>query len=311
MKKPVLAALSLAAACSHAPDVGPVAPALDASAPAADGSTPPPGGEDGSVPGPDAGLANEDGGASSDGSAPTSCAQYLGSTPASAWVYADANGKLAYEPLDAQGDTIMDFSSAGYMGGGVAIPTVPVAKSITPSGGDDTSAIQAAIDAVSSMPLVNGVRGAVLLEAGQYTLEGSIRISASGVVLRGSGTGASGTVVNARSTVNFALRISGSGGATLGTTTAITDAYVPSGASSFGVSDASGFAVGDTVYVQRPVTSAWVAFMGMSDLVTSDGAADTWIAPGTLHQWDRTVTAVAATGSRSMRRSPIRSTRST
>ena len=100
-------------------------------------------------------------------------------------------------------------------------------------------------------------------------------------------------MINAKSTADFALRISGSGSATLGTTTAITDAYVPSGASSFGVSDASGFAVGDTVYVQRPVTSAWVAFMGMNDLKTSDGAADTWIAPGTVHQWDRTVTAVS------------------
>ena len=62
----------------------------------------------------------------------------------------------------------MDFSHAGYMGGGVAIPTVPVAVTIGPSGGDDTQAIQAAIDMVSRMPLVNGFRGAVLLRPGAY-----------------------------------------------------------------------------------------------------------------------------------------------
>jgi hypothetical protein len=206
--------------------------------------------------------------------------------PASAWVYPDATGTLTYKPLDAQGDTIMDFSSAGYMGGGVALPTVPVQKTIGPSNGDDTAAIQAAIDAVSALPLQGGVRGAVLLKAGKYTLAGALHINASGVVLRGSGTGATGTVVTAQSTANFTLRAGGSGSATLATTAVITDPYVPSGASTIGVKDASGFAVGDTVMVQRPVTSAWITFMGMDTLSAQ------WIAPGTIHQWDRTVTAV-------------------
>ena len=82
---------------------------------------------DGGISASDANLGSSEDGASSpgDGAASDSCAQYLGSTPASAWVYADPNGKLAYKPLDAQGDTIMDFSSAGYMGGGVSIPAVP------------------------------------------------------------------------------------------------------------------------------------------------------------------------------------------
>jgi hypothetical protein len=195
-------------------------------------------------------------------------------------------GKLAYKPLSAQGDTIMDFSSAGYMGGGVALPTVMVQKTLGPSGGDDTAAIQAAIDAVSALPLQSGVRGAVLLKAGKYTLSGALGIHASGVVLRGSGTGPTGTVITAQSTANFTLRIAGSGGTTLGTSSAITDAYVPSGARAFTVADGSGFAQGDTVMVQRPVTSAWITFMGM------DSLNGTWIAPGTVHQWDRIVTAV-------------------
>ena len=70
----------------------------------------------------------------------------------SQWVYFDPSGRLRYKTL-AQGDRILDFSYAGYMGGGVAIPLAQVKKKVLPSGGDDTAAIQAAIDAVSQMPI--------------------------------------------------------------------------------------------------------------------------------------------------------------
>ena len=62
----------------------------------------------------------------------------------SQWVYLEANGRLGYRTL-TNGDRIMDFSSAGYMGGGVAIPFVPVKATVSPSGGDDTAAIQEAL----------------------------------------------------------------------------------------------------------------------------------------------------------------------
>jgi len=71
----------------------------------------------------------------------------------SQWVYFDSSGRLSYRALD-KGDRILDFSYAGYMGGGVA-PIAPVKRTVAPSGGDDTAAIQAAIDEVSQMPLVN------------------------------------------------------------------------------------------------------------------------------------------------------------
>src|SRR3954447_9460845 len=68
------------------------------------------------------------------------CGQYLGgAAAASQWVYVAANGKLAYKPLNANGDRIMDFSYAGYMGGGVPLPTVPVVQTLHPSGSDDTA----------------------------------------------------------------------------------------------------------------------------------------------------------------------------
>src|SRR5207244_837521 len=85
----------------------------------------------------------------------------------SPWAHVGSDGKLAYQALPA-GDRIMDFSSAGYMGGGVALPEVPVRKTVRPSGDDDTAAIQAALDEVAALVPVGGFRGAVLLERGEF-----------------------------------------------------------------------------------------------------------------------------------------------
>src|SRR5213075_852253 len=107
----------------------------------------------------------------------------------------------------------MDFSYAGYRGGGVALPVVPVVETVRPSGGDDTAAIQMAIDAVSRRPLMTpgGVRGAVLLAAGKYRTTGTLTIAASGVVLRGSGSTAAGTEIDLTDRSHLFLRIAGGG----------------------------------------------------------------------------------------------------
>jgi hypothetical protein len=46
----------------------------------------------------------------------------------SRWVYFDDQQRLHYG-TDARGNRIMDFSHAGYKGGGVALPMVRVARS--------------------------------------------------------------------------------------------------------------------------------------------------------------------------------------
>ena len=60
-----------------------------------------------------------------------------------------ADGRLVYVP-DDQGNAIHDASHAGYRGGGVAIPTVPVRETVWPVAGDNTAHVQAAIDRVSA-----------------------------------------------------------------------------------------------------------------------------------------------------------------
>jgi hypothetical protein len=70
----------------------------------------------------------------------------------------DETGKLTYTP-DDMGYSIPDFSAAGYRGGGVVLPDVPVVKTISAIAGDNTAHIQAALDEVGNLPLVNGIRG--------------------------------------------------------------------------------------------------------------------------------------------------------
>src|SRR5262249_6392968 len=176
------------------------------------------------------------------------------------------DGKLAYKTTD-RGDRVLDFSHAGYMGGGVALPAVPVKRTVTPSGGaDDTAAIQAALDEVAALPPAGRVRGAVRLAPGTFRCSGTVTIAASGVVLRGSGSGAAGgpaSTIQMTDRPHLAVAVRGprDGGdapdpAFRPAQTSVADAYVPSGAPSFTVADAAGFAAGDTIAVRRPGTAA-------------------------------------------------------
>ena len=124
------------------------------------------------------------------------------------WVSLDSAGKLVYRTLP-RGDHIVDFSYAGYMGGGVVLPRVPVALNVQPSGGDDTAAIQHAIDEVSTMPIHDRWHGAVLLAPGVFQCSGVLNIKASGVVLRGSGAGDNGTTLKMTGDPHVAIAIAG------------------------------------------------------------------------------------------------------
>lgn len=218
------------------------------------------------------------------------------------WVYRGKDGRLVYKTTP-MGDRIMDFSYAGYMGGGVALPIVPAKVTVQPSGtDDDTRQIQTAIDQVSAMPLQNGFRGAVQLGQGTFTCSGPLVISVKGVVLRGSGSGKGGTVIRmmgnrhtaiviGKGNTNVALGRTERADNEMGQQTTITDAYVPAGTNSFTVANAAGFAVGDTLIISRPVTQAWIHFMQMDNLVR-DGKPQTWISKTARGIIRRKITAI-------------------
>lgn len=203
-------------------------------------------------------------------------AQQAGHSVKSEWVHLNSNGSLTYKTL-AGGDKIMDFSHAGYMGGGVKIPDPEVKITIAPVEGDNTKSIQQAIDQVAKMELIKGFRGAVLLKQGIYNCEASISINTSGIVLRGSGSGKDGTVINMTGKAHQCIVVRGNVISKItGKPVAFSDAYVPSGTYSFNLSDVSELKTGDTIRIRRPVTAAWVKLMGMDTLVRS-GKQQTWI----------------------------------
>jgi hypothetical protein len=192
------------------------------------------------------------------------------------WVSLDSSGKLVYRTLP-HGDRIVDFSYAGYMGGGVPLPHVAVVRTVAPSGGDDTAAIQRAIDDVSALPIKDGSRGAILLTPGTFLCSGMLNITASGVVLRGSGPLANGTTLKLTGEPHAAIAITGNQKIKiLGTPARIAQPYVPSGAQSITLDDASSFAPGDSIRVTRFTTPQWLHFMGM-DRMVRDGKPETWV----------------------------------
>jgi len=194
----------------------------------------------------------------------------------SEWVYLNNQDKLTYKTLP-KGDRIMDFSHAGYMGGGVAFSSPEVKIILDPITGDNSEFIQNAIDKVSEMKLVNGLRGTVLLKPRVYNCEKAIIINASGVVLRGSGSDNKGTTISMTGKGHTCVVVKGAvSSKVIGKPSFFSDAYVPSGTYSFNLSDVSGLNINDTIRIIRPVTNAWVNFMGMDTLVR-DGRKQTWI----------------------------------
>src|ERR1051326_3501546 len=148
------------------------------------------------------------------------------STNLSVWAFPDSSGRILQKP-DALGNRILDNSYVGYKGGGVPLPVVPVKVTISPVAGDNTANIQAAINQVQALSLdTNGFRGAVLLNAGEYPCSNTIKITASGVILRGVSSGTNGAVLRATATNQYSLvQITGSGSASTvsGTTHNITN----------------------------------------------------------------------------------------
>src|ERR1700679_4184403 len=86
----------------------------------------------------------------------------------------------------ALAQTPIDFSYAGYGGGGVSAALAPALISVSPTGSDDSGMLGIAVEQVSMSPLrADGLRGAVLLLPGRYLVGGQLTIRASGVVFRG------------------------------------------------------------------------------------------------------------------------------
>lgn len=219
--------------------------------------------------------------------------------PAGEWhskfIKLNSNGSLTYMP-DAKGNIIPDFSRVGYYHGNRPIPVIPVVRTVQATDTNDyTIRIQAAIDEVSKRaPGADGFRGAVLLKKGVYRVNAPLQIQASGVVLRGEGNTKNGTVLIATDTNHNALvQVAGNGSvkAVAASRTSITDSYVPTGAFSFRVADASRFKPGDNIIIHYHFNDKWIQDIRMNQIVAREGTQQ-WKAGSFDLSFERTISKV-------------------
>lgn len=214
-----------------------------------------------------------------------------------------SNGLLRYALYAERGgdharNIVPDFSRAGYQGGGVGLPTrssIPVIEVLEPSTEDDDyPRIQAAIDAVAARAKDSrGLRGAVLLRRGNYRLSRTLTIRSSGVVLRGEGRGADGTVLRSEASEQQSKIIDvGNSESAIprpspdARRTAINMDYVPVGATRIKVKSATGYRAGDVVAIAREPNARWLGPEGI------DTARYRWTPSDYAVYSERVVTAV-------------------
>jgi hypothetical protein len=191
------------------------------------------------------------------------CTQYAREEglPAISW---DNEHGLQYTG-DERGNRVPDFSYCGFGASEEEIPVVPVRLVIPVPDGDATELLQSAIDHLSSLPVgENGFRGTILLRRGTYRLSGRLRISASGIVIRGSGMGEDGTVLIAEGTERMTLiRICGIDDRQYRKVYKISDGYVPSGSTVVHVDGKPALKKGERVMIRRPSTQQWIDRLNM------------------------------------------------
>lgn len=192
----------------------------------------------------------------------------------------------------------MDYSTCGYRASEQPIPDVKNVVYV-----DQTTDLQRAIDYVSAMKPEK--RGAILIAEGTYYLDQPLRISASGIVLRGMGKGK--TVLVKRGFDRGAvIYVEGKAKAEKphfivdkqrnihqvdDGLIAITDQMVKAGATSFSVESTKGLQTGSRIRILRPSTWEWICGLKMDDF---GGSLDYtgWKPTDIDIEWERVITAI-------------------
>lgn len=177
---------------------------------------------------------------------------------------------------DGQGNSLPDFSFAGYRSSDVSLPSsIESLVTLDASSGDQTARIQAALNQVSA---AGG--GAVKLGEGTFPISSGLDL-ASNVVLRGSGVSSTKISLSKMSTGRPVFSMGNGTDRKVNPflSSSITDTFVGIGSNVVTVSDANGFRAGQTVFVNRAATDKWIRDNGMADLIRN-GTAQTWIGVG-------------------------------
>ena len=185
----------------------------------------------------------------------------------------------------------MDYSTCGYHASEKPIPDVKNAVYVSNNGADCYERLQRAINYVASLkPDKNGHRGAVLLGEGTYNISKPLRISASGVVIRGAGRGKT-TIIKHGYDRGALLYIEGGMSMTGGDTIAIAGQKTMAGATTLTLKDASKLKKCERIRIVRPSTKEWIESLNCYDF--GGGLDYTGWKPTDIDiTWDRTITAI-------------------
>ena len=199
-------------------------------------------------------------------------------------LYADQ--ETYYEAYD---DEIPDFSRVGYMWSYKEIPEYKTVTTLeAPSDGSDaTKMIQDALDAVRG-------KGTVLLKAGTYNVAGKIKITRSGVVLKGEGNATIIRATGVREPETDALITIGHTGTVhqqlTVTASEIMTKRLAVGQMRVPVREAWRFAPGDRVIIWRPATAKWIHDLKMDQIPqNSTNSVVQWRPEEFNLTWERTV----------------------
>ncbi|MCC6508338.1 MAG: pectate lyase [Pirellulaceae bacterium] len=218
------------------------------------------------------------------------------------------NDKFATSAND-RGDQLPDYSYSGYRYSETPLPQVKTRIQLQPGGGDDTRAIQQALNELAAMPKdADGWRGALVLGPGTFFVSGCIRLHGDHVVLRGSTVkGQTTTIVATGRDRRALIQVGGHqqsivrdtfGLDELATSTSRPTSnivgYVPLGARELQLASSEKFSVGQDIVIRHPATERWIAALKMNRM-SSDDPRGSWLdwKPDTHDQlWLRTIVKV-------------------
>lgn len=175
-----------------------------------------------------------------------------------------------------------DFSYAGFEKNDEAIPMVPISITISPGNKNDREAIQGAIDKLSTQPIVNGFRGAILLKRGEYFVDNMLKINKSGIVIRGEGQGENGTILHSTNVIKHQTKpqaipfgkameikdlsfilVQGQGSIQSQGERQPISHTVRSAKTEISIEDARSFQVGDTILIRKTTNEKWIDKVNM------------------------------------------------
>lgn len=201
------------------------------------------------------------------------------------------DNKIVYEN-DVKGNRILDFSYCGYKNSETDIPILPNSIFVPKQEGDASETIQRAIDYVSTLkPNTNGFRGVVLLDKGVFKLYKSLRISTSGVVLRGLDRNQT-ILMKYGYDRSALLHIEGVNNKILSEPYQVTSEYVAVNNVVLELNDVSNLKVGDRIAITRPSSNEWIKSVGC-DIFGGGISALGW-KPGDVDlTWDREIVSIS------------------